>query len=126
MIEEGIKGSEELTVTEELTAMNVGSGMLPVFSTPSMIALMEKTCASSVEPLMEEGKTTVGVFIEVHHVSATAVGRHVTCESILSAVNGRKLKFTVKAYDEGGVIGDAIHERVIIDKESFMEKVKKK
>ena len=125
MIEEGIKGEETLVVEKNDSAEVVGSGTLPVFATPSMIALMEKTCARSVENLMEEGDTTVGVFIEVHHVSATGLGGKVTCESILSEVNGRKLKFTVKAYDEGGVIGDAIHERVIVNKERFMAKVSK-
>lgn len=122
MIEEGIKGEAGLTVSDENTAISMGSGTLPVFATPAMAALMEKACAESVEPLLGEGNTSVGVFMELHHVSASPVGSVVTCESILSRVDGRKLKFTVKAYDEGGLIGDGLHERVIVDAERFMSK----
>ncbi len=126
MIEEGIKGEAKVSVGEDNTAQAMCSGGLPVFATPAMSALMEKACFDSVEPLMENGKSTVGTYIEVHHVSATPKGKEVTAESILTAVDGRRLKFTVKAYDDGGIIGDAVHERVIIDVEKFLTKAQSK
>lgn len=121
-MEIGILGKETLVVTKELTAEVIGSGLLPVYSTPSMIALMESTASKSVEGLLENGQGTVGTLLNVKHLSATAVGKTVTCESKLIEVDRKRLVFEVKAFDEAGLIGEGIHERYIIDNKKFMEK----
>ena len=107
-------------VTEDVTAAKVGSGLLPVYATPSMIALMENTCAQSVAPYLEEGKGTVGGAINIKHVAATPVGMKVRCESELTEVKGRKLVFSVNVYDEKGLIGTGTHMRAVIDNKAFM------
>lgn len=122
-MEAGIKNENKIIVTDEVTAAKVGSGLLPVFSTPNMIALMENTCAQSVQPYLKEGEGTVGVAIDVRHVAATPVGMEVRCESVLQEVNGKKLMFEVKAYDEKGLIGTGIHKRAIINNEAFMARL---
>ena len=83
MLETGIKGKEELTVTEEITAKVVGSGGLEVFATPMMIALSEKTALTSIMPYLEEGQSTVGTKVDIAHIAATPVGMKVTCETEL-------------------------------------------
>ena len=121
-MEIGIKGYKEVMVVSENTAATAGSGLLEVFSTPSMVALMEGACSDSVLPYLEEGKGTVGTSLVVKHLAATPIGMKVTCESVLTAIDRRKLTFDVKAYDEAGLIGECVHERFIIDNEPFMEK----
>ncbi len=121
-METGIKGKDELVVSTATSAKTVGSGLLDVFATPSMIALMEKTASESVQGQLEEGQGTVGTKIEVSHVSATPLGMKVTCETELVEVDRRKLVFKVAAYDEAGLIGEGMHERFIIESESFQSK----
>ena len=125
-MEPGIKGRMEITVTPELSAKNVGSGLVDVFATPSMVALMENTANSSVLPYLEEGQGTVGVSLNITHDAATPVGMKVWCESELVKVEGRKLTFKVEAFDEKERIGGGTHERFIIYTERFQAKANAK
>jgi len=126
MLKEGIKGTNEIIVTQELSAKNVGSGLLPVYATPSMIALMENTAFESVAQYLEEGCGTVGTSLNVKHVAATPIGMKVSCQTELIKVDGRALTFEVKAYDECGLIGEGTHERFIITEEKFLSKANDK
>jgi len=120
----GIKGFEKVRVTDELTATAYGSGLVDVFATPAMIALMEKTCQLSVQSLLLEGNITLGTLVNIKHLKATPIGLMVKCTSELIAVDGRKLTFSVSASDEQGLIGEGLHERHIVNKSDFMNKLK--
>ena len=122
MLETGIKVTKEIMVTNENTAKTMGSGTLDVFATPAMIALMENTAYESVASELEEGSGTVGTALNVKHVAATPVGMKVTCETELIKVDGRALTFSVKAFDEKGLIGEGEHERFIVFNEKFQAK----
>lgn len=122
MMELGVKGSQSETVTEARTAQAVGSGSLPVYATPAMAALMEKTCLDSVASALEQGWTTVGISLSLRHLSATPVGMRVRCESELTEIDRRRLVFSVKAFDEAGLIGEGTHERFIVEAEAFTQK----
>lgn len=122
-MEAGIKNEKSIVVTDEVTASKVGSGLLPVYATPSMIALMEGTCAESVQPYLAEGEGTVGIAVDIKHIAATPVGMTVRCESLLKEVNGKKLVFEVNVYDEKGLVGTGIHKRAIINNEAFMARL---
>ena len=113
-------------VTEALTAKAMGSGELSVYATPAMIALMEETAYKSVSAELEEGAGSVGTLMNVEHVSASPVGMKITCKSELVEVDGRKLVFSVEAYDEKGLIGRGRHERFIIQNEKFQKKAEEK
>ena len=126
MLEVGIKGNDEIKVVAENTAKSVGSGMLEVFATPAMIALMEKTASESVMPYLDEGEGTVGISLNVRHVSATPIGLTVFCESELVEIDRKRLVFSVKASDEKGLIGEGTHERFVINNEKFMGKTMSK
>lgn len=126
MIETGIKGHREQTVTAEMSAARVGSGLVDVFATPMLVALVEQTCYESVLPHLDEGQGTVGTLVNVSHVSATPIGKRVWCESELVEVDRRRLVFTIKAYDDAGLIGEGTHERFVIDTAKFMDKLKAK
>lgn len=122
----GTKGYREEIVVPEKTAEAVGSGLLPVYATPMMAALMELTASTSVQEQLEAGQGTVGSMLNISHVSPTPVGMKVWAETEVTAVEGRKLTFSVKAYDQRGLIGEGSHQRFIIDSARFMEKCEKK
>ena len=126
MVELGIKGRQETTVTTANVATNVGSGKVKVFSTPMMISLMEKAALLSIEPFLEEGQSSVGTHINVSHCSATPMGMQVWVETEVIEIDRRRVTFSVKAYDERGLIGEGTHERFIIDIEKFQSKADSK
>ena len=121
-IEKGLKNIEQFEVTENLTAASLGSGLLPVLSTPAMIAFMEGVCQHSVQPYLSEGYGTVGAELKVRHVSATPVGMRVKAECELVSVDGNMFTFEVRAFDETGLIGEGTHKRCVINDEKFMKK----
>lgn len=118
----GIQGSASALVEKEDTAQVVGSGDLLVYATPCMVALMEGAACESIAPFLAEGESSVGTRMDVAHTSATPVGMEVRAESVVTAVDGRKVTFEIVAYDEAGEIGRATHERFIIKAERFLEK----
>lgn len=126
MLKQGLLGKEQIIVSHSNCALTMGSGSLEVYATPAMVALMECAAANSVKAHLEPGKTTVGVSIDVKHVSATPLGMTITCESELVEVDGKRLVFRITASDKCGVIGTATHERMIIDVKRFMEKAASK
>ena len=126
MLEVGIRGQKETIVTKQNTAAGIGSGSLEVFSTPIMILLMEESCFMSVSDKLDEGFTTVGISVDVRHLSATPLGMKVEIKSELIKIDGRALTFEVEAYDEKGLIGEGIHERFIVNNEKFQAKTDSK
>ena len=118
----GLQGEARTRVSPENTAAAVGSGALPVFGTPYMVALMEKAAMESVQPYLEPGKGTVGTRLDISHDAATPLGMEVRAVSTLTAVEGRRLSFRVEAFDETGPIGSGTHERFVIDEQRFMDK----
>lgn len=118
----GIKGFAEREVTKDITALTVGSGGLDVLATAMMIALIEKAARESVQPYLDSGLGTVGTQVNVSHISATPVGMKFRAESELISIDGRKLTFSVAAYDEKCKIGEGTHERFIINDDKFMSK----
>ena len=112
-----------IRVEERHLACSVGSGDLPVFATPMMVALMENAAMLCAVTLLSEGQSTVGAQISTTHIKPTPLGHTVSAEAILTRQEGRKLYFTITARDEQGVIGEAEHLRVIIDKEKFMDRL---
>ncbi|MBK6346591.1 MAG: thioesterase family protein [Bacteroidales bacterium] len=123
-LQPGLKGTQMITVGASDTASHYGSGLIEVFATPAMVALMEKTAQLSVQEHLPEGHITLGTEISVSHVKATPVGSNVVCESHLVSVDGKKLLFKVSAHDEKGLIGEGTHRRYIVEASKFMEKLK--
>ena len=126
MLETGIKGYQELTVTDRDTAKAHKSGTLAVLATPRMAALMEETAWKSVAGELEEGMGTVGIKLDLEHLAPTPVGMKAWCESVLTGVDGRKLIFSITAFDEAGKIGEGLHERFMVEETKFQNKADKK
>ncbi|MDE6780669.1 MAG: thioesterase family protein [Ruminococcus sp.] len=118
----GISGTAGITVSENELAVTAGSGSLEVFATPFMIALMEKSACNCLSKYLENDETTVGTEISVKHVSATPNSMKVTAEAVLTEINGREFVFSVKAYDETGLIGEGTHKRFLVNGAKFIQK----
>jgi predicted thioesterase len=122
----GLAGEKTETVTEDNTAASWGSGGLPVYATPAMIALMEGAAVNAVDKLLPRGWSTVGTGLEVKHLSATPAGLEVRAAAELLEVDGRRLRFRVEAFDSAGVVGAGTHDRFIIEDERFLKKASEK
>jgi predicted thioesterase len=114
-LEPGLVGECAATVDGSNVASALGSGGLEVFSTPSMIALMENAARSAVEPLLPASETTVGVRVDVRHLAASPAGAMVRARAELTEVDGRRLVFHVEAFDAHEKIGEGTHERMVVD-----------
>lgn len=121
-----IKGIASSAVTADKLAVNVGSGSLAVFSTPSMTALMEESACNCLADYLENDETTVGTELNIKHLSATPEGMKVTAEAVLTEVNGREFTFEVTASDESGLIGKGTHKRFLVYSEKFTAKTYEK
>ena len=121
-IQVGIKGHDEVLVDETNVASAVGSGAMPVFSTPSLAASMERAARESVQPWLDEGQSTVGIRLELDHLAATPIGMRVFTDSELVEVDGRILRFAITARDACGQVAKCVHTRCIINSERFMAK----
>ncbi len=122
----GLSAEVTHVVTEDDTAATYGSGLAPVLSTPHLVALMENAAQAALNPRMAEGQSAVGTYIDMRHLAATPVGMDVRVRAELRDVEGRRLRFHIEAWDEVEKIGEATHERFIIDMERFMRGVEEK
>lgn len=126
MLTEGMSAILTSEVTTENTAAVIGSGSLPVYGTPAMIALIEQTAVALLEGNLPENITTVGTKLDINHISATPVGMTATCQCTLSKIDRKKLVFDVEVRDEAGVIGNGVHERFMVEPESFVKRAESK
>lgn len=120
-LEIGMKNNVSIEVTDAMCADHLDSQLpqldLPhVFSTPSMINMMEITCGELMNQHAPEGKCSVGMSVDIKHIAATPAGGKVTCEVEVAEINGSKVLFNVFAFDEKGKIGFGTHKRAYVNK----------
>jgi predicted thioesterase len=118
----GMLGKVSTLVEREDTAQEVGSGSLLVYATPCMVALMEGAACEAIAEALNEDRTSVGIELNINHVSATPVGLEVTAEAEVTAVEGNIISFKVTAFDEAGPIGNGTHKRAIVATQRFLDK----
>lgn len=122
----GLAGESSVTVTADLTARALGSGLIEVYSTPSLIALLEAAAVAALDGHLVEGQTSVGTRLDVHHLAATPVGMRVRAQATLREVDGRRLVFDVIAWDELEQIAEGAHERFLVDTARFLRRAEAK
>ena len=133
MIEIGLKHTSELTVADTVTAIQMGSGDMPVLATPAMMALMENAAMLAVADELPEGSlrakrtsssgTTVGGHIESSHLKPSKIGDKVTATAEVTKVDGKKIEFKVSAYFGEALLGEGTHLRFIVDRKRFISKL---
>ena len=123
MVEVGLKHTSELTVTDAVTAVRMGSGDMPVLATPAMMAVMENAAMLAVADELPEGSTTVGGHIASSHLRPSKIGDVVRAVAEVTKVDGRKIEFKVSAYSGDILLGEGTHLRFVVDRERFMSKI---
>jgi predicted thioesterase len=119
----GMKHAEEMTVEERHTTQRGG---YRVFSTPSMTQFVEMTAQALATPHLKPGQGQVGTLVTIRHLGPTPMGKKVRAEAELVGIDRRRLTFKVKVYDEVEQVGEAEHERFVIDLDKYMERLRKK
>ncbi|MBA3801448.1 MAG: thioesterase [Acidimicrobiia bacterium] len=118
----GLRGEARTSVTPDDTARALGSGTVDVLGTPRIIALCEEATCSAVSRHLPSSATTVGTKVRVDHLRPTAVGSAISAEAVLHKVEGRRLTFSVSAFDERGLVAAGKVTRVVVDLDRFMSK----
>ena len=118
----GLVGEARRVVNEADLADAFGSGTLPVFATPAMIALMEAAAVEAVDHLLPSGWASVGTRVDVRHLAPSPLGAEVRTRAELVGVDGRRLTFRVEAFDAAGQIGEGTHERATVEGSRLIER----
>ena len=124
MLEKGLTAVSRTTGTPQNTAAALGSGDMPVFATPAMVALMENAAMLAVAGALPEGATTVGAEMNVTHIKPSGLGTEVIASAVVTEVDERKITFTGGARDAEGLIGEGTHVRFVVDRARFLAKVR--
>ena len=119
----GMKHTQEWTVEEKYTTKR---GDYRVFSTPSMTQFVEMTAQALAAPHLKPGQGQVGTLVTIRHLGPTPIGKKVRAEAELVGIDRRRLSFKVKVYDDVEQVGDAEHERFVIDVDKYVERLRKK
>ena len=117
----GLSNTIEEIVTKDKCAISIGSGSLEIYSTPSMIAFMEKASLMCVQNYLNDGESTVGGSVNIKHLKPTSLGKKVICKTVTKEFKGKKIDFEVEVHEGNVLIGFGTHSRFIINKLSFME-----
>ncbi|MBI1996931.1 MAG: thioesterase family protein [Deltaproteobacteria bacterium] len=113
----GLKHSQTYVTTLEMRAQQLAAD---VFSTPSMIGLMEHTSVKLTEPYLDENEQSVGIHVDVRHMAATRIGQSVTITAEILEVKDGKVRYAVIAFNDQGVkIGEGYHRRAVINQKKF-------
>lgn len=115
--------TSSVIVSAQNTAETMGSGDMPVFATPALVALMENAAMMACRPLCADGETTVGGSISVQHLKPSPVGAEVKATATVVAHEGRKIDFTIEAFQDDVLVGKAKHVRFIVGRERFLAKL---
>jgi len=126
VIKPGLINEKTWLVKKEHLASAFGSGLVDVLATPVLVGFCEECARLMAEPLLKEGQKTVGMSINLHHLAATPPGMHVTVKAELVKVDKRRLSFRIVVWDEQERVGEAEHERFIIDADRFEQRIKEK
>jgi fluoroacetyl-CoA thioesterase len=127
LIPVGATGTYSLVVTSEHLASRFKDATLPpVLATPIMIMVMENAALNAIKPYLDAGESALGTRVDVRHLAATPIGRHVTGEAKVTKVDGRRVEFSVRATDGNEEIGVGTHERVVIQLAKLSDRMKAK
>ncbi|MCC8115630.1 MAG: thioesterase family protein [Planctomycetes bacterium] len=116
----GTAHSESVVVSEANLASAVGSGLVDVYATPMLVALCELAASNCVKPHLEAGEVTVGTKVDIEHSAASVTGMRVTATATVTAVDRRRVDFSLSVVDEAGEVGKGVHSRFIVDREKFI------
>ncbi|MGZ3525050.1 MAG: thioesterase family protein [Thermodesulfobacteriota bacterium] len=122
----GLTGKSEMVVKEEDLVSQLGGVPVAVLSTPKLIQLLESAAVVAIRDFISPDQVSLGTEVRMKHLSATPLGMKVTANALLKSVEKNRLFFLVDAYDEKEKVAEGEHERVLVSKEGFLQRVEKK
>jgi fluoroacetyl-CoA thioesterase len=122
----GLIGKSEMIVKEEDLLSQLGDVTVNVLSTPRLIQLLEAAAVDAIQDFIPTDQVSLGTEVKIKHLSATPLGMKVTANALLKGVEKNRLLFLVNAYDEKEKVAEGEHERVLISKDRFLQKLDKK
>ena len=122
----GLQREERLLVTNEVAIDFLGLEGARVLSTPHLIGHLELVARNLLKEHLEAGNDSVGGELQFRHLAPTPVGMQVRLLAEVTAVDGRRVRFRVEAFDEREQIAEGTHERMIIDVARFAARVQAK
>jgi fluoroacetyl-CoA thioesterase len=122
----GLMGKSEMMVREEDLVSQIGGVTLDVLSTPRLIQLLESAAAAAIQGFVRPDQISLGTLVKVRHLAATPFGMRVTAHAVLKEVDDRRLVFWIDAHDEVEKVAEGEHERILVSRERFINKVEKK
>jgi predicted thioesterase len=120
----GMAGVQKFAV--EVAHVIQFAGMPAVLSTPSLIALLERTAREAIAPSLPEGHSSVGTHINLDHLAATPLGSHITCTARIVSIDGRTVSFQLEARDEVEILARGFHRRQVLDVKRFVSHVERR
>ena len=121
-IEVGLEGEWIIETTQEMAAAHIADDGFVVYSTPAMVGHMERAAVETVAPYLDDDEVSLGVRVEISHIAGTRIGETVRTTARLVEVEGRRLTFTVDAYNEREKIGEGRHQRVVVKRDLLPRK----
>ena len=122
----GLMGKSEMIVREEDLVSRIGGVTLDVLSTPRLIQLLESAAVAAIQGFIGPDQISLGTLVNIRHLAATPLGMRVTAHSVLKEVDDRRLLFWIDAHDELEKVAEGEHERILVSRERFINKVEKK
>ena len=122
----GLIGKSELIVSEEDLVNRLGDIPVEVLSTPRLVQLIEEAAIQAIREYLPSDRLCLGTQVKIKHLSATPLGMRVTAHALLKEVNQNRLLFLVDAYDEKEKVAEGEHERILVSKVRFIQKVEQK
>jgi fluoroacetyl-CoA thioesterase len=126
ILQAGMTREEVFTVESQHSAAHVGSGSARVLATPWLIAFMERTARDLLAAVLPAGYSSVGVHVDIRHVAPSPVGSRVRSRVEVTAIQGVKVDFTARLWDEQELVGEGTHQRVVIEEERFLRRIESK
>ena len=121
-LKEGLEGEWIIETTQAMSAAHIADEGFVVYSTPAMVGHMERACVETVRPYLDHDEVSLGVRVEISHIAGTRIGETVRAAARLVEVEGRRLTFTVEAYNEREMIGEGRHQRVVVKRDRLPRK----
>ena len=115
-----LTGRASLTVAEADTAIELGSGDVPVLATPRLVALFEQAAVAAVAGKFPDDMTSVGASISIDHLVPSGIGATVTASAVVEATDGAALEFALEAVQGDTVVAEGSHTRIIVERERFL------
>jgi predicted thioesterase len=115
-----------MIVREEDLVSRWGGRAVDVLSTPRLIQLMEAAAVNAIKAYIPTDRVSLGTRIDVRHLSATPLGMKVTAHALLKTMEENRLIFMVDAHDEKDKVAEGEHERILVSKERFLQRVERK